>query len=115
MSIQKEFRWGTIVSIRMYNGMLCLGLIAENFSHSHIPWFYDVYKWAMANLKCLLFWIIQVIKISINLRNFIYKFVDILNVIQAIMNQIKNARSEVILLSELTSFSDNDELGHSSS
>lgn len=42
-------------------------------------------------------------------------FVDILNAIQAIMNQIKNARSEVILLSELTSFSGNDELGHSSS
>lgn len=42
-------------------------------------------------------------------------FVDILNVIQAIMNQIKNARSEVILLSELTFFSDNNELGHSSS
>lgn len=57
----------------------------------------------------------HVIKISINLSYFIYKFVDILNVIQAIMDQIKNARNEVILLSELIFFSDNDELGHSSS
>lgn len=57
----------------------------------------------------------HVTKISINLSYFIYKFVDILNAIQAIMDQIKNARNEVILLSELTFFSDNDELGHSSS
>lgn len=57
----------------------------------------------------------HVIKISKNLSYFIYKFVDILNVIQAIMDQIKNARNEVILLSELTFFSDNDELDHSNS
>lgn len=57
----------------------------------------------------------HVINISKNLSYFIYKFVDILNVIQAIMDQIKNARNEVILLSKLTFFSDNDELGHSNS
>lgn len=36
-------------------------------------------------------------------------------IIQAIKHQIKSARSEVRLPSELTFFSDNDELGPSSS
>ena len=54
-------------------------------------------------------------KVRLEIWETSFMFVDILNVIQAIMNQIKNARSEVILLSELTFFSDNNELGHSSS
>lgn len=35
-------------------------------------------------------------------------------IIQAIMHQIKSSRSEITVLSELTFFSDNNELGHSS-
>lgn len=36
-------------------------------------------------------------------------------IIQAIVHQIKNVRREILLLSELTFFNENDELGHSSS
>lgn len=47
-------------------------------------------------------------KVSINSGNLIYMFVDSM-IIQAIMHQIKSARSEVILPSELTFFNDNEE------
>lgn len=55
------------------------------------------------------------IKVRINLGNLIYVFVDTMIIIQAIKHQIKSARSEVRLPSELTFFSDNDELSPSGS
>lgn len=55
------------------------------------------------------------IKLSVNLGNLIYSFADIIQSSKLSCPKLKSARREIILHNELTLFSDNDELDHSTS